>query len=111
MLTKQMVRKFNKAECQEARDNIISWQALTDTRIERLKATQVKNPNWAAYDKYADDIVGIDIRIEEQSAVRDMLDEELQIIREQECTIMLEAKGIPHADKISKSKRKRRGNG
>jgi len=87
MLTKMILRKYNQADCQEAIDDIVSQQVLTETRIERLKATQAKNPDWAAYDKYADDIVGIDIRIEEQYACRDWLEDQLTLVTERELII------------------------
>ena len=84
MLTKMIVRKYTAADCQEYREDIQSELKLTAIRIERLFATQAKNPDWKAYDKYADDIVGIDIRLEEQHAVSEMLEDDLLVITERE---------------------------
>jgi len=53
------------------------WLKLTKERIRRLQRKQKENPTWIAYDKHADDFVGIDIRLEEQQAV---LEEQLQDI-------------------------------
>jgi len=57
---------------------------MTAVRLSRLQATQSKNPKWAAYDKYADDVVGIDIRIEEQYAVAEELNGDLKLINDRE---------------------------
>jgi len=84
MLDKTFVRKLNLADCQWYRESIEAEMALTNTRIERLKTTQAKNPTWEAYDKYADDWVDIDIRIEEQQAVLGMLEDDIRLIRERE---------------------------
>jgi len=87
MLTKQILRKFNATDCQEARDNIEAEMKLQVIRLERLRTTQAKNPEWAAYDKYADDIVGIDIRIEEQCAVAEMLEDDLELVADRQLII------------------------
>jgi len=88
MLGKQIVRKFTLADCQEYREAIKAELALTGLRLSRLLSTQDKNPKWAAYDKYADDIVGIDIRIEEQYAVYEELNEDLRLLTEREDIII-----------------------
>jgi len=88
MLKKQIVRKFTLADCQEYREDTKAELALTGLRLSRLLSTQDKNPKWAAYDKYADDIVGIDIRIEEQYAVHEELNEALRLINEREDIII-----------------------
>ena len=95
MLDKHIVRKFTLTDCQEYREAIKAELALTDLRLSRLLSTQDKNPKWAAYDKYADDIVGIDIRIEEQYAVSEMLKGELTLIDEREDTLKKEATRPP----------------
>ena len=84
MLDKIIARKFTLADCQEYRQTIEAELTLTDRRLERLKNTQARNPKWAAYDKYAGETVGIDIRIEEQYAVSEMLKEELRLLTERE---------------------------
>ena len=84
MLDKRIVRKFTLADCQEYREATKAELALTGLRLSRLLSTQDKNPKWAAYDKYADEIVGIDIRIEEQYAVHEELEEALRLLTERE---------------------------
>lgn len=84
MLDKYIVRKFTLTDCQIRREAIKGWLDLTAIRISRLLATKEKNPGWAAYDKYAGDIVNIDIRIEEQYAVKEDFEADLQLITERE---------------------------
>lgn len=82
MLEKRIVRKLTTEECHEWIDDLKREKALTVIRIEKLFATWAKNPGWAAYDKYADDIVGIDIRLDEQHAVAEWLDDDIQQLEE-----------------------------
>ncbi len=88
MLSKQIVRKLTLTDCQEYRETIEAERMLTVRRLDHLQRTQAKNPEWAAYDKYADDIVGIDIRIEEQHAVLEMLIQELNLLSDREQIIL-----------------------
>lgn len=53
---------------------------LTGRRLIALKRTQVVNPTWSAYDPYIDEVVSIDIRIEEQEAVRDEYSDQIALI-------------------------------
>ena len=84
MLDERLARKLTLADCQEYRESFEAELVLTDRRLERLKNTQAENPGWAAYDKYADDIVGIDIRIEEQATVREELENSLAVLSARE---------------------------
>jgi len=96
MLDKAFVKKLSPADCNLIEEHLEVEVILTNTRIERLQTTQAKNPTWAAYDKYADDLVGIDIRIEEQNAVAGMLEDDLRLIRERREIIKIGAvKGKP----------------
>lgn len=92
MLDKFIVRKLNLiGQCEEYRRVITAEQALTGIRLSRLLATQSKNPKWAAYDKYADAIVGINIRIEEQYAAAEELNGDLKLINDRENILRQEA--------------------
>jgi len=84
MLNKVIVRKFTLADCRGYKESIGAELKLTHRRLERLKNTQAKNPKWAAYDYLADDIVGIDTRIEEQQAVFEELENDLGLLFERE---------------------------
>jgi len=53
---------------------------LTRRRLAALQRTKSIKPGWAAYDPRIDEVVGIDIRIEEQEAVFDYLSDLLQEI-------------------------------
>jgi len=97
MLDKRFVRKFTLADCQEYRKSAEAELVLTGKRLEGLKNTQTKNPGWAAYDKYADAIVGIDIRIEEQHAALEMLGEDFRLLTEREDMIKREAVAVHKA--------------
>lgn len=89
MLEKRFVNKLNLADCRGFKASIGAELKLTHIRLEKLKKTQAKNPKWAAYDQYADDIVGIDIRIEEQYAVSEDLESDLGLLFEREDIINL----------------------
>ena len=88
MLDKRTVKKLTLADCQGYRESIKAELVLTGLRLSRLLDTQDKNPEWAAYDKYADDVVGIGIRIEEQYAVQEELEENLRLLTEREGIII-----------------------
>ena len=94
MLDKSLVKKLTLDECNFNRKAIKEEQVLTATRIYQLLVTQDKNPGWTAYCKYADEMVDIGIRIEEQYAVAEMLEDELQQI-EQRIDLILEVVAIP----------------
>lgn len=91
MLNKWFVRKFTLADCEAYIEETRAAIILTKMRLSRLQTTKAKNPGWAAYDKYADDIVGIDIRIEEQTAVSDELEGDLGLINERKNIIIVAA--------------------
>lgn len=63
---------------------------LTGRRLERLKATQKRKPNWEGYDPFIDERVGIDVRIEEQQAVLEVSNDDLAALNE-----AMEKVGIP----------------
>lgn len=69
---------------------------LIRRRIRLLKATQKRNPTWAHYDKYADAIVGIDIRIEEQQACLDYAEEEIDKYKKDLQRLEWKEKGMPN---------------
>lgn len=95
MLDKRIVKKFNLEDCRQEREIIEPAIALTEIRLERLRTTAERDPGWQSFDKYADDMVGIDIRIEEQHACLEMLEEELQLITEREETLKIEGFDYP----------------
>jgi len=99
MLDKYFISKATAEECQIYLKDIDIEIGLTASRIEKLKATQDRNPGWRAYDKYADDIVGIDIRIEEEYAVREMLDDTSGLLNRRIDTLLgLKAFGVKGQD-------------
>jgi len=102
MLDKIIVGKFTLAVCQEYRESIEAERMLTVRRLQRLQKTQANNPEWAAYDQYADDIIGIDIRIEEQNAVLSMLVEELNLLSDREQIIIRAAANIVKTPSLGK---------
>ena len=80
MLVLQFIKKLTLEQCREHITLIKAELELTDRRLSRLINTKAKNPSWDAYDKYADDVVGIDIRIEEQQAVYEELTDCLTLL-------------------------------
>lgn len=91
MLDRMLLHKLNLQDCQAYREYREEYLDLTNRRIERLKATQARNPDWTAYCKYADDMVSIDIRIEEQLAVKEDLELEIEQLSQREESIKKEA--------------------
>ena len=53
---------------------------LTKRRTAKLEAKKKANPEFKAYDKWADDFVDIDSRLEEQSCVREMIFDDIDDI-------------------------------
>lgn len=80
MLDKRLLKTFNSDDCTQYRTERENWLKLTKERLKRLRAKQSKNPEWKSYDQYANDFVGIDIRIEEQEAVLEELLQEIELI-------------------------------
>ncbi len=54
--------------------------ALTNRRLAALLRRQEREPTWTAFDLFIGENVSIDIRIEEQRAVRDELIEEIAML-------------------------------
>lgn len=73
--------KLTPEQAADRLEELRSELSLTERRLEKLKETQRKNPEWKAYDKWADDIVTIGTRIEEQLAVSEMLGEEIVTLK------------------------------
>ena len=103
MLDKRFVKHCTLADCKEQRESIEAERMLTVTRLERLRNTQANNPNWEAYDKYADDMVGIDIRIEEQQAVQEELEDDLRLLQDRERVITIAAAYIKKTLKVGRT--------
>ena len=82
-----MVNQFKKYSIEDCAEQRLYLQAEIN-RLERilskLSVTQSKNPNWTAYDKYTEEDIGIDIRIEEQRAALEEQENNLRLIKEQE---------------------------
>jgi len=72
--------KLTPEEAVRMRQELVEVVELTERRLTRLKATQKKKPHWEGYDPYVDEVVGIDVRIEEQYAVLGVYREDLTTI-------------------------------
>jgi len=70
-------RKLSPQEAVERRSQLLEWINLTRMRLQRLRAKQKQQPDFESYDVYAEAMVSIDIRIEEQTAVLEMQEREL----------------------------------
>ncbi|MCJ7829170.1 MAG: hypothetical protein MUP81_05460 [Dehalococcoidia bacterium] len=82
MLDRQLVKRLDRQGCQEYQEGYLRELDLTNRRLERLRNKQKQNPDFEAYDYYAGEKVGIDVRIEEQEAVKDELEWYLELIQE-----------------------------
>ncbi|MCJ7633674.1 hypothetical protein MUP77_14950 [Candidatus Bathyarchaeota archaeon] len=78
----QLVKRLDRQGCQEYQEGYQRELDLTNRRLERLRNKQKKNPNFEAYDYYANEKVSIVTRIEEWEAVKDELEWILEIIQE-----------------------------
>jgi len=92
MLDKRLLKKFTIEDCNQVRRELGESLRLTKERLRRLKRKEKENPSWAAYDKYADAFVGIDIRIEEQQAVREEIEQDIILVDGRACEIIAESK-------------------
>lgn len=66
------------------RETIEQWEdqlSLTEKRLTTLKNKQKVSPDFKSWDVYADDYVDIATRIEEQTAVKEELEEGLKILK------------------------------
>ena len=71
-LDRQALTNFREFKCDEL--------DLTNRRLANMKAKQAANPEFKAYDKWADDLVDIGTRIEEQTFIRHDIFEEISAI-------------------------------
>ncbi len=101
MIDKRLLRKFTIEDCTQCRIELSESLKLAKERLRRLKRKQKMNPDWVAYDKYADAPVGIDIRIEEQLAVKEELEQDIRVVDERACEVVEESKRA--ATKIRKA--------
>ena len=72
-LTEQDIAEYERYYTEELR--------LTERRLPSLRRRQEREPTWSAYDPRIGEEVGIDIRIEEQEAVRDEFEILLAILQ------------------------------
>lgn len=80
MLDKVTVRKLSDADLERAAGELTDFIALTDRRLSALRRRQARDPDWKALDPLIDEEVGIDVRIEEQEAVRQEAEENLALV-------------------------------
>jgi len=92
MIDKRLLKKFTLEDCTQYRRELGESLKLTKGRLRRLKKRASWNPSWTAYDKYADALVGIDIRIEEQLAVREEIEQDIILVDGRACEIVEESK-------------------
>ena len=79
MFTPQMLRQLSDSEVEEYLSYYQGELELTERRLSRLEQRRARDPGWASYDQMIGEEVGIDIRIEEQMAVRDGLEIYIQV--------------------------------
>lgn len=81
MLDNLFVKKLDAAACLEHIEFHGHDLEVTERRIKAIRKKQQTNPEFKAYDKWADDMVDIDTRLEEQLAVRDEIEADLIMLR------------------------------
>ena len=83
MVDKAWLKKIDEDSLGRLREELTREFFLTQRRLAALRKTQVRDPGWKALDPLIDEVVGIDIRIEEQEAVKGELTEQLGMIAEE----------------------------
>lgn len=99
MIDKRLLKKFTLEDCTQIRRELGESLKLTKERLRRLNKKQVERPTWIAYDKYADAFVGIDIRIEEQLAVREELEQDVELVDARAQEIATESRRVTEKGK------------
>lgn len=79
MFTRQDLKRLSDEDIEEYTGYYQEQLALTERRLAALLKTRAVQPRWSAFDPFIGEEVGIDIRIEEQEAVRDEITDYLQL--------------------------------
>jgi len=82
MFDSRFAKSLDRQGCLEYQEGYLSELDLTNRRLERLRNKQKQNPNFEAFDYYANEKVSIDIRIKEWEAIKDELEWYLEILQE-----------------------------
>ncbi len=80
MIDNRYLKQVKEADLCTFTLDFIHQLVLTERRLAALRRTQTRNPDWCAYDPMIGEEVSIDIRIEEQEAVRGELEEQSRLI-------------------------------
>lgn len=80
MLAEWYLKRLDWDDCNRHLEFKLDDLDLTNRRIERIKAKQKQNPDFKAYDVWADDLVDIATRLEEQTAIKYELDDDIEKI-------------------------------
>ena len=102
MLDKRFAKMLYHGQCLEYQEDYQNQLTLTNRRLERLRVTQKRDPNWKGFNPYADDYVGIDTYIEEQEAVKGEIEEFLGIIQDRLAELDIKAK-YPNSEKTGEN--------
>ena len=81
MMTSQILKQIRGPDVAEYISEYCRELVLTDKRLDALQRRQKRQPTWEAFDPMIQEYVGIDIRIEEQLAVRDELSAKLILLK------------------------------
>ncbi len=80
MLDSRYLKQLKEADLCTFTLDFIHQLVLTERRLAALQRTQTRKPDWTAYDPMIGEEVSIDIRIEDQEAVKGELEEQLNLI-------------------------------
>ena len=80
MLTKHMLKQLQEQDIKEYISGYRYELALTERRLVALSRRQQRDPTWEHFDPMVQEMVGIGIRIEEQLAVKDELNDLLSLL-------------------------------
>ncbi|MCJ7829334.1 MAG: hypothetical protein MUP81_06310 [Dehalococcoidia bacterium] len=101
MLDRQLVKRLDRQGCQEYQEGYLRELDLANRRLGRLLNKQKQNPNFEAFDYYANEKVSIDTRIEEWEAVIDELEWYLDLLNDQLNALEIKEK-YPESKQVGK---------
>lgn len=82
MLNQLFINRLDQSACFYYKELAEADLELTNRRIDRIRAKQEKEPNFESYDVWADGMVDIDTRLEEQLAVVADIEYDIELLDE-----------------------------
>lgn len=82
MLDRYLIKRLDCEGCLEYKERSEHDLELTNRRLQTVKHKQQVNPGFKSYDVWADGMVDIATRIEEQEAIKEELESDLELLND-----------------------------